>query len=374
MPRCTECSLSFTYVNYLYFHIKDFHSLKLERFRCQESNCSRDFPSWDCFRKHLINYHEFKTHSLKSVNNVVCENLKAEQIEVKEVEHFQAISQWGSISKSPLTASQAFEGKINEKKNPNPRANGAYIKVNKYLKIFEKTIDDIIYKQTLELYADRQLPQVQAQRMIDRTKILVNTVTESFTTMIQLLEDEFPIDTIVKNSSQKLFRTILSKLKEFDTHYERSAMMARNGLIKPVAVIVGSTVEEKCKDNQIVKELVPLNVYRIPLKQTFKTFFERPGVLKAILKYMTHLYSDNNVLSNLIQGEGWRKKMICLYIDKIVIPFLIYLGEFEINDPLGSHRGIHKLFGIYCSFLILPPRVQSQAWKYFSCYAVLLIR
>lgn len=64
MPNCTECHLTFTTVDYLYFHYKEAHNFQdLKVFRCKESNCFRDWSSWKSFKNHLVNYHEFNENS-----------------------------------------------------------------------------------------------------------------------------------------------------------------------------------------------------------------------------------------------------------------------------------------------------------------------
>lgn len=46
--------------------------------------------------------------------------------------------------------------------------------------------------------------------------------------------------------------------------------------------------------------------------------------------------------------------------NKIALPLLIYFDDFEVDNPLGSHAGIHKLGGVYVSLPFLPPHYVSQ--------------
>ncbi|KAJ8671770.1 hypothetical protein QAD02_003029 [Eretmocerus hayati] len=223
------------------------------------------------------------------------------------------------------------------------------------LEQFERPLDDIITKQTLEIYADPNLAQIEVQRMVDRTKDLLNIVVGNFKSLIQFLNKDTVIDRRVEYATQKYSSMITGVIQKHNSHYKRCKRFSQDGLTRPVPVIVGSAMEEKCKNNQIVKELTPRKSYFIPLKSTFKSFFEKPGVLKTVFNYMHALSNNTSVLSDLIQGESWREKMKKYYLNKVVIPLLMYIDEFDVNDPLGSHKGIQKLCGVYCSILTLPP-------------------
>jgi len=40
--------------------------------------------------------------------------------------------------------------------------------------------------------------------------------------------------------------------------------------------------------------------------------------------------------------------------NKIVIPYFMYIDDFEINNPLGSHASVHSVSAIYDGF---PPMI-----------------
>ncbi|KAJ8672312.1 hypothetical protein QAD02_003571 [Eretmocerus hayati] len=232
--------------------------------------------------------------------------------------------------------------------------------LKEFFKQFEKQTDNIITKQTLELYADPHVTQAEVQRMVDQTEDILDIVAENFKSMMKLLYKNIAIDRRVDSAVQKYLSIIFKVVQKHDTHYKRLAMMTRDGLNHPEPLTIGSCVEEKCINSQIVKELTPMEIYYNPLEGTFKAFFERPGVSKAVIKYMNELNRNTTVLSNFIQGEYWRGKMRKYFIGKIVIPLLLYIEDFEVNNPLGSHKGIQKLCRIYCSILGLPTEFRSK--------------
>lgn len=85
---------------------------------------------------------------------------------------------------------------------------------------------------------------------------------------------------------------------------------------------------------------------------------------------MNELYEDPNILSNVIQGSEWTKTLAKLRETKpndLFIPLFIYNDEYEIYNPLGTHRKTHKLSAIYAQVPCLPPRIQSSLITMFLC-------
>ncbi|KAJ8681317.1 hypothetical protein QAD02_017104 [Eretmocerus hayati] len=364
MPRCTECLSSFTSFNFLLIHMKENHDFKnLKIFRCQESNCYRSFSSWKSFDRHFIENHEAKINLHKKVSSKKSRN--ATNSQSLQDYPINSTKQTASIT---LAVPQNYLSRLREigvepqVEDSNPKLPISQptlpldVKcLDTLLEQFERQLDDIITKQTLEIYADPNLARIEVQRMVDRTKDLLNVVVGNFKSLIQFLNKDTVIDRRVEYATQKYSSMITGVIQKHNSHYKRCKRFSQDGLTRPVPVIVGSAMEEKCKNNQIVKELTPRKSYFIPSKSTFKSFFEKPGVLKTVLNYMHALSNNTSVLSNLIQGESWREKMRKYYLNKVVIPFLMYIDEFDVNHPLGSHKGIQKLCGVYCSILTLPP-------------------
>lgn len=68
-----------------------------------------------------------------------------------------------------------------------------------------------------------------------------------------------------------------------------------------------------------------------------------------MLETINKLERDSSNISNFIQGELWQTKKK-LYPDKILIPYLLFFDDAEINNPLGSHANIHSIGAVYYSF------------------------
>jgi len=73
---------------------------------------------------------------------------------------------------------------------------------------------------------------------------------------------------------------------------------------------------------------------------------------------MQSLSIESNGISNIIQAELF-KKLQEKYCNRTIIPLIFYYDEFEVNDPLGSQTGTHKI-AVYYSLPCLPPNVRSH--------------
>jgi len=59
--------------------------------------------------------------------------------------------------------------------------------------------------------------------------------------------------------------------------------------------------------------------------------------------------SDGTDLAHFIQ-ESLLKEKIIPYNNKIVIPYFLYIDDFEVKNPLSSHSSCHCICAIYHSF------------------------
>lgn len=86
------------------------------------------------------------------------------------------------------------------------------------------------------------------------------------------------------------------------------------------------------------------------LQFQFKTFFENGDNLNKTLTHYSDLMNVKDVsIKNFVQGSLWQEK-ISQYQNKIVVPYFMYINDFELNNPLGSHASFHSLSAIYYSF------------------------
>lgn len=116
--------------------------------------------------------------------------------------------------------------------------------------------------------------------------------------------------------------------------------------------VVNDEVRVMHKKGSLVADEKKITGVLMPLKFQFKTFFEKDGLLEKTLKHIEYLQRQTK-LTNFIQGELWKSKVL-MYPNKILLPYFIYIDDFEINNPLGSHSSKHSICNTYYSFPCLP--------------------
>lgn len=66
------------------------------------------------------------------------------------------------------------------------------------------------------------------------------------------------------------------------------------------------------------------------------------------MKYKLNLGS----ITTFVQGKLWKEK-VTQYEGKIVFPYFLYINDFEINNPLGSHANFQSIVAIYYNFPLM---------------------
>lgn len=83
----------------------------------------------------------------------------------------------------------------------------------------------------------------------------------------------------------------------------------------------------------------------VPLEKNLKRFLELPGVYDSI-KSNIQEKEQNETMTSVFKSKLWHS--IKQRHENDILPFILYYDELEINNPLSSHRGLHKLGVIYC--------------------------
>lgn len=104
-------------------------------------------------------------------------------------------------------------------------------------------------------------------------------------------------------------------------------------------------------DNIVVWTKNPCFGQIIPLRAVLKKNLELPNIFQVVKFFIIDefaKYDDQGVYTTLFQGEIWKNisKSLC---EKTVIPLYLYYDDFEVNNPLSSSVGIHKIEGLYFS-------------------------
>lgn len=108
----------------------------------------------------------------------------------------------------------------------------------------------------------------------------------------------------------------------------------------------------------------------IRIGQVFKSFFECPNILKVATNFQEYCKSSQNgTIFHFLQSPTWQKFRILNQAiendDSFLMPLFLYYDDYESKNPLGSHKGIHKLGGVYISVPSFPPEIESKIGNLF---------
>jgi len=79
---------------------------------------------------------------------------------------------------------------------------------------------------------------------------------------------------------------------------------------------------------------------------------------------LKNVKNDNNIITSITQSTFWKstvKDSDC----KTVLSLILFSDDIEINNPLGSHKGIHKLSTVYCTIACIPEEYSSRLENIF---------
>ena len=90
------------------------------------------------------------------------------------------------------------------------------------------------------------------------------------------------------------------------------------------------------------------------IKKIMKYFLEIPGLFNKIIEYKEKLAKENEPISNIVQGDLYKRKYSLKKNGCHVLPINIYFDEVETGNGMGSHAGKNKFGTVYWSIASLP--------------------
>ncbi|XP_017464873.1 PREDICTED: uncharacterized protein LOC108358198 isoform X1 [Rhagoletis zephyria] len=94
----------------------------------------------------------------------------------------------------------------------------------------------------------------------------------------------------------------------------------------------------------------------MPLNFQFKAIFESPCLLESTLQN-TERYLKESSIQNFVSGEIFKSRKDKIQ-SELVIPYILYFDDFQINNALGSHT--YSICGCYFSFPSMPKHLLSK--------------
>ena len=206
------------------------------------------------------------------------------------------------------------------------------------------------------LYSQPSLPRSYTQEII-------NSV-QSFLHHMDAVEACYRTTSANVNPDIKaMFVVLRNAFSDHETeHRSMQYFKNLNFLIEPEEVSVGTIIGPKYKSEGTRMAVSNRKICIISLERIFRNFLELPGVYDTILEYRSNSKQSNTV-TNYLQGSLWRSTE--KIYENVVLPLIVYFDDLEINNPLGTHRGVHKLGAVYCSIGCIPERYSSRLENIF---------
>ncbi|XP_064475545.1 uncharacterized protein LOC135389426 [Ornithodoros turicata] len=104
----------------------------------------------------------------------------------------------------------------------------------------------------------------------------------------------------------------------------------------------------------------------VPICEVLKHLLQSPGMAEQLRPSTSH----NGYLTSVFDGTAFHDHAY-FRGDKSKLCIQLYSNEFEVCDPLGSKRELHKLMAVYFSILNLPQKSRSSL---LSIHLALLVR
>lgn len=311
------------------------HSLmSYNQWHCNQSKCIRIFSDVYSFKKHLITKHplaivpEPVVHSYENIETNMNEDVS---------DTFHNVN--SELPQQPLDEPELSIPNFNEFKTALIESSSAFVaNLNRHPNITKSITQDVI----------------------DYTTELLNS---GFMDISKTVHSRCCKDKGCQLCSEML-NAISNPFQGLETVYKREKYLEKSGyLIKPAAFSVGSKeVPKKIRDTTTVM-IKDLFLQFIPIDILFQRFLELPGVWNTIKLYMDKSESTEGITS-FLNAQLWLDTK-AKYPGKFIMPLMLYSDDVEMNNPLGSRKGVNKICGTYCKMLGIPPQYSSMLENIF---------
>lgn len=330
MLLCFICKKNFINVKEIAEHLQRVEGIpSIYTFKCIQHNCNQIFQ----------NIYKYKTHLQKHVNDernsFPIENFNPDlnAVEQRNIESLYSPDELSYLHQNisnEITNTNEFEAPV-----PN---------IDRCIKDLERSIIEF----SLNLHNTKSLPRNMVFFIQDSVKCNITS---------PICDYLLPLSAHTCVKSKIKFDEILNFLenpfKEINTEYKFFKYIETLDIFsKPKSYVINNELVEVFINGIPSLNNSQIEVCLLDISFQFKKFFESGDILELTLNNMKSL-ELNSKITNFINGSLWKQKKL-QFEDKIVIPFHLYLDDFEVNDPLSSHAGKHSICGVYYSFPTIP--------------------
>lgn len=322
---CYICKFNLPTFSELAFHYKFIHFLgTLSTYECSEDQCSQTFQNFNGLRRHISRKHYIENVETTSFNKEIDESNITSTFVGQLADNLDTLVTNENATPAIINSTNVFN--LKEALNI---LNISAIKFSlqlhnnnnfsrKDVVSIQNGISNKILNPIICLLKGSVRNNIKDPSLLSTMDIVISEISELF----KFCSSEYQLNKWL--SSQEL----TSDLTEFSINNEINCVSH-----------AGETEFDEINTKGIL----------FPLKFQFQKYYEKDDMLDQTLKLYDNLISDDNFLSNFIQGSLWKDKLKSLQ-NKIVLPYFIYIDDFEINNPLGSNANYQSISALYYSF------------------------
>lgn len=348
--NCYICYKKSATVNNLIEHLRCIHKIgNIGIYKCVQNNCGQTFSNRKAFKRHLTRVHS-KFFEATNINTSNSEEINIDISNENNTHTTDRIMHIDDSSNNLFNCDDNLSSTVNNNTQTDNQLLG-----NEHLKIKQKFLQQCSSNFALDLYSKSNLSRnnvVEIQSQI--SSLMSYTVNAIEEVMLQYI----PITK--RNEIINFLNVCRDPFGNIGSEFRFISDLKEKDLFKyPIEHTVNNEVTETVRGGIPVLNAAPAKAYILDLKFQFQKFFELPNVLSICQKNYEKLISEER-LCNFINGKVFKEKMKNFSNDQIVIPFVLYFDDFEVNNPLGSHAGNDSICAIYYSFPTLPQHLLSS--------------
>lgn len=328
---CFKCYCAFDSIQELSTHFRLLHGLTSnDVYSCMFTDCYQPFSCLSSFKRHLKKH--FKNNdSVKSTDSPTPSSSQANLKKNSNV----------SLSSSPKYTSISEEMSCQTSSNSDyTSCKDSILHICKKISINLHTKNNLTRKDVLSIQQD----------IAEITFKISESIKSKVIDMIPKADQNNLIDFL--KYCENPFEDIRSEYKLFQ-HIENSDQFA-----KPEIFTVSNEISEIILKGQPTLDASNVKGCIMPIEFQVRKFFELPDVLTKTLNNIKFLSAETDI-THFVNSSCFKEKLNH-YKGKTIIPFFLYLDDFEINNPLGSHATVDSVCGVYYSFPTIPQHLLSN--------------
>jgi len=319
---CYICKVSVGDLKALVTHYKIIHLLKPNStFTCCESSCSQSFNCLSAFKKHVTKKHVSTTTNLSpnvqlNFPNAVITNNDVYDDFVVDNQHEKNCT--NNNSNAPFN----FDEMINL--------------------VYESSV-----KFILSLYNNNNFNNVDVVNIQSGIK---QCILKPMASILKKVVEKDIKEPLLLSTFHKIEILILNPFQYCGTEHHLINWLKKNNLISKIKQFnINNEIAPVDHSGNLMYDEKITKGTLLPLQFQFKQFFEYNNNYEIFYNQLMDYTNKFGSISNFVQGKLWKEK-VSRYEGKIVLPYFLYVDDFEINNPLGSHATFQSIAAFYYSF------------------------